>query len=155
MHKTGTESDIHGRLTSSVPSLVLREGRAPQAKECELYVDYRLKEQKESDQMDLSPQHIFVNWESEYSTSSCVKSGSEVSSPSSAAVSLGVNESKMLKLPMAGTRRSFFAEPNRTLEGICDNEEGRAKRGKKIKKIIHRSGEGWGNTNYDLQQYLI
>jgi len=135
MHKTGTELDIYGKPIPSVPSLVLREGRAPQAKECELYVDYRLKEQKETDQMDLSPQHIFVNWESEYNTSNnCGKSGSEASSPSSAAVSLGINESNMLKLPMAGTRRSFFAETNSTLEGICDNEEGRVKRGKKSRR---------------------
>jgi len=134
MHKTGTELDIYGKPIPSVPSLVLREGRAPQAKECELYVDYRGKEQKETDQMDLNPQHIFVNWESEYSTSNCLKSGSEASSPSSAAVSLGINESNMLKLPMAGTRRSFFAETNRTLEGICANEKGRVKRGRKSRK---------------------
>jgi len=134
MLKTGTESDIHVKPIPSGPSLVLREGQAPQAKECEFFVDYRPKEQKDSDQMDIRPQHIFVNWESEYCTSSCVKSGSEASSPSSAAVSLGINESNLLKLPMARTRRSFFAEPTCTLEGISDKEGDWAKRGKKSRR---------------------
>jgi len=35
---------------------------------------------------------------------------------------------------MAGTRKSFFAKTNRTLEGICDNEEDRAKWGKKSRR---------------------
>jgi len=57
-----------------------------------------------------------------------------VSAPSRAAVSLGINESNLLKLPMARTRRSFFAEPGTTLEGISDDEEDWAKSGEKSRR---------------------
>jgi len=124
MLETDTESDLQVKMIPSPPSLVLRETNAPQAEEYEPCMDYLIKEQDDPVLMDISPQQNFsVKSDSEYSTRSSVKLSSEGSSRGSTAFSLDFSESNFQKLPMARARRSFFVEPNKTLEGVSTNGE--------------------------------
>jgi len=130
MLETDTESDLQVKMIPPSPTLILQQSKTPQAVQYEpCMLDYLVKEQDNSVQMDMSPVQNFniAKSDSGYSTRSSAKSSSGLSSGRSSAFSFDVSESTLLKLPMIRTRKSFFAQPNKTSEDITRNDEHSAK----------------------------